>query len=124
MDHRDAISLTRADADVDSPATPPDATRPHWHSPRPSTGSAGRLARPRGAPRASLAAIPQRLQLLRIRDVCRLLRISQPTLWRLRHDHRFPEPTEVTGRIVAWRQSDIEAWIAAHRRPVERREEW
>jgi len=35
------------------------------------------------------------LQFLRIADVCRLLRISKPTLWRLRQSCGFPSPTHM-----------------------------
>jgi predicted DNA-binding transcriptional regulator AlpA len=56
------------------------------------------------------------LQLLRIADVCQLLRISKPTFWRLRQQSNFPQPTAVTGRVVAWRRTEIEEWIVARRR--------
>jgi predicted DNA-binding transcriptional regulator AlpA len=32
-------------------------------------------------------------------------------LWRMRRAHDFPEPTEVTHRIVAWRKSEVEEWL-------------
>ena len=51
------------------------------------------------------------LQLLRVADVCRLLRISKPTLWRLRRAHDFPEPMEVTERVIAWRKAEVEGWL-------------
>lgn len=51
------------------------------------------------------------LQYLRASDVCRLLRISKPTLWRLRRTRGFPEPTEVTDRLIAWRRSEVEEWL-------------
>lgn len=51
------------------------------------------------------------LQLLRVADVCRLLRISKPTLWRLRRAHDFPEPMEVTDRVIAWRKAEVEGWL-------------
>jgi prophage regulatory protein len=51
------------------------------------------------------------LQFLRVNDVCNLLRISKPTLWRLRRANSFPEPTEVTDRVIAWRRSEVEAWL-------------
>jgi predicted DNA-binding transcriptional regulator AlpA len=41
--------------------------------------------------------------------------VSQ-TLWRLRHAHDFPDPTELTDRVVAWRRSDVEAWLRARER--------
>ena len=56
------------------------------------------------------------LQLLRINDVCQLLRISKPTLWRMRRAHMFPEPTDVTGRVIAWRKAELQAWLIARQR--------
>jgi predicted DNA-binding transcriptional regulator AlpA len=59
------------------------------------------------------------LQLLTVTDVCKLLRISKPTLWRLRRSGNFPDPTTVTERIFGWRRSEIDAWLAS--RPNSRR---
>src|SRR5487761_18771 len=65
---------------------------------------------------------PDSLQYLRAGDVCRLLRISKPTLWRLRRTRGFPEPTEVTSRLIAWRRAEVEEWLrqvaASRRRPI------
>jgi predicted DNA-binding transcriptional regulator AlpA len=59
------------------------------------------------------------LQLLTVTDVCKLLRISKPTLWRLRRSGNFPDPTTVTERIFGWRRAEIDAWLAS--RPNSRR---
>jgi predicted DNA-binding transcriptional regulator AlpA len=59
------------------------------------------------------------LQLLTVTDVCKLLRISKPTLWRLRRSGNFPDPTTVTERIFGWRRCEIDAWLAS--RPSSRR---
>ena len=53
------------------------------------------------------------LQLLTPTDVCKLLRISKPTLWRLRRCGDFPEPFAVTERIFGWRRREIDAWLAS-----------
>jgi predicted DNA-binding transcriptional regulator AlpA len=63
--------------------------------------------------RAKGEAVLDALQFLRVNDVCRLLRISKPTLWRLRRANAFPEPTELTYRVIAWRRSEVEAWLRA-----------
>jgi len=78
-------------------------------------GSQRTTGRARGRPRVELARAPD-LQLLRIEDVCRLLCISKPTLWRLRRRSGFPSPTAVTERVVAWRESEIQTWISTRRR--------
>jgi predicted DNA-binding transcriptional regulator AlpA len=62
--------------------------------------------------RGGEAAAIHALQFLRINDVCQLLRISKPTLWRLRRTPGFPEPIEVTDRLIAWRRTEVEAWLA------------
>ena len=51
------------------------------------------------------------LQFLRVNDICRLLRISKPTFWRLRRTHDFPEPTRLTDRVIAWGKREVEEWL-------------
>jgi prophage regulatory protein len=58
------------------------------------------------------------LQYLRISDVCRLLRISKPTLWRLRQHSDFPAPTQLSDRAIGWSREQIQTWIDARRRPA------
>ena len=41
-------------------------------------------------PESSTAGDLGNLQFLRAADVCALLRISRPTLWRMRRDRQFP----------------------------------
>jgi prophage regulatory protein len=80
--------------------------------------------RPRDAPQnigfplrtqihSSLVGALEGLQLLTQSDVCKLLRISKPTLWRIRRSGGFPEPTAVTERVFGWRRSEIDAWLAS-----------
>ena len=52
-------------------------------------------ARPTGG-ETQVPALP----LLRINDVFQLLRISTPTLWRMRLNHVFPGPSNVSTRAV------------------------
>lgn len=61
-------------------------------------------------------ALPEAMQLLRIGDICQLLRISKPTFWRLRRYADFPPPTAVTDHVIAWRGTEVEAWITRRRR--------
>ena len=56
------------------------------------------------------------LQFLRISDVCRLLRISKPTLWRLRQSSDFPTPTQLSDRAIGWSRGDIQTWVNVRRR--------
>ena len=70
----------------------------------------GSQARPHDG-RRERELVVESLQLLRVADVCLMLRISKPTLWRLRRAQDFPEPMDLTNRVVAWRKTDVEAWL-------------
>ena len=41
------------------------------------------------------------------------VRLSEPTIYRLRRAGRFPAPLRLGPKRIAWRESEIEAWIAA-----------
>lgn len=77
------------------------------------TAKRGRPPGPIGYVPGSPVAAP--LQLLRIADVCRLLRISKPTFWRMRRDPTFPAPTHISRRLVGWNALEIECWLASRR---------
>jgi predicted DNA-binding transcriptional regulator AlpA len=77
-----------------------------------STPAQTRPLRPAAQDEAVLAPA---LQFLRISDVCRLLRISKPTLWRLRQRPDFPQPTLISDRVIGWSRSEIQTWIDARK---------
>src|SRR5690348_6082630 len=84
-----------------SPPEPSRDTREQPVLPSAEMANAYLEARARAKQRAERSNIsPDPLQYLRASDVCRLLRISKPTLWRLRRTRGFPEPTEVTDRLI------------------------
>ncbi len=58
------------------------------------------------------------LQLLRPKEVCKLLSISAATLWRLTKDRRLNPPIKLGGRSVAFPKSEIEDFI--NQRKMER----
>ena len=37
--------------------------------------------------------------------------ISQPTIWRMRRAGTFPQPVKISPNRIAWRESDVRAWI-------------
>jgi prophage regulatory protein len=78
-----------------------------------TTGS--RMSNPAPSTTAEDALIPSSLQYLRISDVCRLLRISKPTLWRLRQSSDFPVPTHLSDRAIGWSRDEIQTWLDARR---------
>jgi prophage regulatory protein len=45
------------------------------------------------------------------RDVRRLTSLSRATLYRLVRDGQFPKPVRVAHRRVAWRATDVAAWL-------------
>lgn len=50
--------------------------------------------------------------LIRQRDLCALLNVSRSTLFRWERSGHFPRRMKLGPRRVAWRTSDIEAWLA------------
>jgi len=51
--------------------------------------------------------------LLRKPSVLARVPFSDTTLWRHVKDGTFPAPIKISKNAVAWREADIEAWIAA-----------
>jgi prophage regulatory protein len=51
--------------------------------------------------------------LVRKRELLGSLKISRTSLERMMAAGTFPRPQKIGARAVAWRESDVEAWIAA-----------
>lgn len=51
-------------------------------------------------------------ELLTIRDLARVLKLSPRSIWRLVRNQSLPAPIRIGGS-VRWRQTDITNWIAA-----------
>ncbi len=49
--------------------------------------------------------------LLRFPDLARLTGLSRSTVDRLEKSGRFPQRVQLGDRAVAWRRSDVDAWI-------------
>lgn len=58
-------------------------------------------------------AIGAQLEVLRPRDVSRLLGISETTIWRMRGRNGFPAPIRLSPGRVGYLRSSIAAWVAA-----------
>ena len=56
---------------------------------------------------------PTRHRLLRRGAVEDMTGLSRSTLYHLISVGMFPRPVKLSARAVAWRESDIEAWIEA-----------
>lgn len=52
-------------------------------------------------------------QLLRDKDVAKMLSIAKSTVWMYASNGTLPKPTKISPRVSAWKLSDIEAFIAS-----------
>ena len=41
------------------------------------------------------------------------IRLGRSTIYKLMSEGKFPLPVKLTKKAVAWRQSDIDAWLAS-----------
>lgn len=51
-------------------------------------------------------------RLMRRPEVERATGLSRSSIYQWMHDGRFPRPVRLGERLVAWRASDIAAWLA------------
>ena len=49
-------------------------------------------------------------------EVLERVRISDPTMYRLRRRREFPDPIELSPRKIVWIESEIEAWLQSRGR--------
>ena len=52
-------------------------------------------------------------RLYRRTDVSDVTGLSKNAIYKMMRDGRFPKPVKLKGRAVAWRKSDLDAWIAS-----------
>jgi prophage regulatory protein len=52
-------------------------------------------------------------QLLNPKDVEARTTLSRVTLWRKSRDGDFPKPLKISANRIAWREADVDAWIAS-----------
>ena len=55
-------------------------------------------------------------RLLKIDDVADRVGLSKATIHRLRRKKLFPSPVRTVGARVAWKETEVMAWIAARPR--------
>ncbi len=58
-------------------------------------------------------------RLLKGRDVFQLVTLSRTTVWRRVREGTFPAPVSLGTTRIAWRESDIAAWMAAQKLTTE-----
>ena len=56
------------------------------------------------------------IEIIRIRDVCRMTGLSRTTLWRRVNSGQFPKPLRLGGpqaRAVGWVRGAVEEWLGS-----------
>jgi len=56
-------------------------------------------------------------RLLRLPVVAARVGLSATTIWRQRRRGQFPGPVRISPGCVAWREADVESWIASRLEP-------
>lgn len=49
----------------------------------------------------------------RAKDVLKFVPVCRSTLWNMVKDGKFPKPIKLSGKITAWRNADVLAWLEA-----------
>src|SRR3546814_3139900 len=52
--------------------------------------------------------------LLRMSELTRILGIARSTVYKMMKERGFPRPVKLTGRVVAWREVDVVAYLDRH----------
>lgn len=55
----------------------------------------------------------QQHKMLRLKQVLELVPASRATIWRWARLGQFPQPIKLGQRTTAWRESDVQAWLAS-----------
>lgn len=106
-----------AEEQVDGEGLDPRVTR-KW---RRGQWEAFRLGLERGRQQAApLAKQDGPDRLLRVGEVMERTGLSRATLWRLERSGDFPGRVRLTGSTIAWRASEVAAWIDRRGRVRER----
>lgn len=53
------------------------------------------------------------IRLIRLPEVIALVGYSRASIYRLMNDGQFPAAVRLGARAIAWRSTDIDAWIAS-----------
>jgi prophage regulatory protein len=52
-------------------------------------------------------------RMLKIKEVCAKVRVSEATLRRMIRNGKFPQPKRTSDRSIGWLEGDVDAWMAA-----------
>ena len=56
--------------------------------------------------------LTQRLEVLRLRQVCQVTGLCRSTIYQLEADKRFPRRIKVGDRSVGWIDREVQEWLA------------
>ena len=59
----------------------------------------------------SMSDISEEIRLLTVQEVDRLHPVSRTTRWRMVKRGEFPAPLQISPGRVAWKESDVRAWL-------------
>ena len=51
------------------------------------------------------------IQVLRMKQVCRLTGLGRSMIYLLEADHRFPSRIKLTSHAVGWLESEVQSWL-------------
>lgn len=57
-------------------------------------------------------ATQQQERFLRFEAVAEMIGLSRSTIWRMEQEGRFPKRVKIGAKSVAWRMSDLSAWMS------------
>ncbi|MBM7059331.1 AlpA family phage regulatory protein [Pseudomonas sp. UL073] len=60
-----------------------------------------------------MVAAVQQDRFLRFGAVAEMIGLSRSTVWRMEQEGKFPKRVQLGSKSVAWRQSDLNAWMSA-----------
>lgn len=58
-------------------------------------------------------AVQQQEKFLRFGAVAEMIGLSRSTIWRMEQEGKFPKRVQLGSKSVAWRQSDLTAWMSS-----------
>ena len=53
------------------------------------------------------------MRLIRAKEVLHKVGFKRTTLWKMVNAEEFPQPVHLTGKAIAWREEDVDEWIAS-----------
>ena len=58
------------------------------------------------------------MQILNVKDVSLITKLSRVTIWRLEKEGKFPPRIKISQKRIGWRKDEVAKWIASLPRVV------